>query len=459
MLANRRAPLIALALIMALSFGGRTYQIKEPCYRTCTPRWSALVGDEFFYVNAARAILGLPQGHATPFGHHPPSGDDPNAEHPQLAKLVIAGGIKLFGNGPWGWRLGSVLFSLIAMGAMYALVTGVGGSPWLAVGTVAVMALDNLMLVFGRIATLDIYVLAMMLVAGAFYVRRRPLLAGVALGVGACMKEVAFFLLVALVLFEAVRLAQNRWGAGASEAIQERPAVAGRALVACVLGTFVTFFALLWVLDVTVPAWNPQSHAVYGGNPFAHFAHIANYGATFTVRYAMSRNRSLASSIGSTPLQWLINQKPMQYTHGKFFQGSQPVVPGHGVSIAVAVANLRAELKHSVELNFRGEINPFIIFLALPALALAIVQGWRNRDRVALLGAAWGVGVFLPFLLWSEVLDRISFLYYMLIVLPGIYLITAKLFSWHYMPRIAAVVWAGLLVFGFIHLYPIRSFP
>ena len=76
-------------------------------------------------------------------GIHPPSGatyadaplhKDPNAEHPQLAKLIMAGGIKLFGDNPWGWRIGSVIFGLIAIVAMYTLVRAAGGSPWLAVG-------------------------------------------------------------------------------------------------------------------------------------------------------------------------------------------------------------------------------------------------------------------------------------------------------------------------------------
>ena len=452
-LANRRAPLIALALVMALSAGARIYEIRQPsCYQPCTPstvqfEGAQVIGDEAQYVNAARSIAGLPQGVVSPYGFlRVPSGDDPNAAHPQLAKIVIAGGIKLFGDGPWGWRLGSVLFSLIAMGAMYALVTGAGGSPWLAVGAVTVMALDNLMLVLGRIAMLDIYVLAMMLVAGAFYVRRRPMLAGAALGVGACMKEVAFFLLVALVLFEAVRVAQNRWGPTASRAIAERPAVAIRPLLVCVSCTFASFFALLWLLDVLVPAWDPQTHTVYGGNPFAHFAHIVNTGASFV------RTREV-NAPSSTPLQWLINQKPVQYAHGTF----GPVAPGAGLPLRFRQALERTFGGHAahVTVNFRGEMNPFIIFLALPGLALAIVQAWRTRDRVALIGAAWGVGVFVPFL----VLNRALFLYYVLIVLPGIYLMTAKLFSWRYVPRLATVVWAGLLVFGFIHLYPIRSFP
>lgn len=468
LLRSRPAPYIALALIIGFSCAARLYGINQPCFAPCSTPVSELILDESYYVNAARSIAGVPQGLGSPYLRatsragqitllSPPSGDDPNPGHPQLAKVVIAGGIGLLGDGPWGWRLGSVLFSLIAMGAMYALVTGAGGTPWLAVGAVAVMALDNLLLVQGRIAMLDIYALAMMLVAGAFYVRRHPLLAGAALGVGSCMKEVALYLLVALVLFEAMRLASNRWGGAASRAIDERPAVAIRALAGCVLFTFVTFFALLWVLDLLVPAW-AGPHTIYAGNPFAHFAHIVKGAASLTTSTPHSplpgavlhtphpRSQVASPSLSSTPLQWLINQRPIEYA-----EKVVPILGGH--------TSPGGGIRTEIDVNFRGEMNPFIIFLALPALGLALVQGWRTRDRVAWIGAAWGVGVFLPFLIQSAVLHRVSYLYYMLIALPGVYLMTARLASWRYVPRLATIVWAGLLVFGFVHLYPIRTLP
>ncbi len=66
--------------------------------------------------------------------HNAPFGKDPNAEHPQLATLIIAAGIKIFGDGPFGWRIGSIIFSLIALIALYALVRAAGGSGWLAAG-------------------------------------------------------------------------------------------------------------------------------------------------------------------------------------------------------------------------------------------------------------------------------------------------------------------------------------
>ncbi len=135
---------------------------------------------------------------------------DPNAEHPQLAKLFIAASIKVLGDNPWGWRIGSVIFGLIAIVAMYALVRSARGSPWLAVGAAGVMALDNLMIVHGRIATLDIYVVAIVLIAATLYMREAPLSAGFALGVAGCMKLIGLGVLPAFFLLEALRIAWAR---------------------------------------------------------------------------------------------------------------------------------------------------------------------------------------------------------------------------------------------------------
>jgi len=426
LLGDPRAPLVALAAILALSLGARVLQIQQPCQSPCTtPAEHTLIFDEAFYVNAARVIAGIHPPASAAYGTAP-LGRDPNAEHPQLAKVVIAAGIGLFGDDPWGWRLGSVLFGLIAMGALYALVRGAGGSRWLGAGAVAVMALDNLMLVHGRIATLDIYAVAMMLVAGALYVRRRPWLVGAALGVGACMKVVALYLLVALVLYEAVPMLHPPAG-------HRRRLADLWPLLACVFTSAVCFFGLLWALDLLVPAFDPGTGKLYAGSPFTHFSHMITYAASL-------KTTPHAHGIASTAWQWLLDQKPIDYAR----VAVNEIVRGKTVASHATI-------------DFRGEMTPAIIFVALPALAVGAVSAWRSRDRVALLGASWALGTYLPLLVASEVLHRISYIFYMLIVMPGVYVLAARLFSPRYLPRIATVVWGALVVYGFVRLYPLRT--
>src|SRR6267154_5417480 len=155
-------PIVLLVVLCLASVGARAAGLGDPCRSPCRRAADhVLVFDESYYVNAARVIAGIhpPAGSAYAGS---PLGDDPNAEHPQLAKLAMAGSIELFGDGPWAWRLGSLVFGTLAIVGMFALVRTAGGGPWTALGAAGLMAADNLLIVHGRIGTLDIYALAPM---------------------------------------------------------------------------------------------------------------------------------------------------------------------------------------------------------------------------------------------------------------------------------------------------------
>ena len=175
-----------------------------PCPRNHADQHT-LVFDEAYYVNAARVIAGI----HPPAGSHyaaAPLGTDPNAEHPQGAKLIMAAAIELFGDGPFAWRLGSLIFGSLAILGLFVLVRSAGGGRWQALGACALMACDNLLLVHGRIGTLDIYAVAMMIWGLALYLRGWWVAAGVTLAVADCFKEVAPYALVVLGLVELARV-------------------------------------------------------------------------------------------------------------------------------------------------------------------------------------------------------------------------------------------------------------
>jgi predicted membrane-bound dolichyl-phosphate-mannose-protein mannosyltransferase len=429
-IAHPRAPMIALMVILLYSLAVRVFYLGEPCAAPCnTNSAHGLIFDEAYYVDAARVIDGIHPPAGYPYANAPLH-KDPNAEHPQLAKLIIAGAIELFGDNPWGWRTGSVIFGLIAIVAMYALVRGARGSPWLAVGACAVMALDNLMLIHSRIGTLDVYYVAMALVAAALYVRGRPLAGGIALGIGGCMKLVALGAIPAFVLLEAFVVL---WARGGSPGVW--PTLRARAIPLAVMigASLITLVIGVWLMDALIPAYDPGTHITYAGNPFAHIGHMLSYAAKL-------RALPNATGISSSPWQWLLDQKPIDY----YRVAINSVAGGKTVASRTVFEAI-------------GEVNPFIIFLAIPALFAAIAAAWYERDRVAALGAAWCVGTFIPLVIEAEAFDRISYLYYVLLVMPGVYLITARLFSPSRVPRAATLGWAVALIYSFINLYPVKS--
>jgi 4-amino-4-deoxy-L-arabinose transferase-like glycosyltransferase len=423
---------VALALVLLCAFGARVFYLGAPCQAPCrTDAQHSLIFDEAYYVNAARVIAGIRPPPGEPYATAPLH-KDPNAEHPQLAKLIMAGTIELLGNNPWGWRLGSVIFGMLAIVAMYALVRAARGSPWLAVGAAGVMALDNLALIQSRIGTLDIYYLAAALVAGVLYVRGRSLWAGLALGVAACMKLIALGVLPAFLLLEVFVVAWSRGGGpGAGMAATARRRVlallitAGTAAATLLLG--------VWLMNLLVPAYDPGSGTTYAGSPFTHISHMLSFASQL-------RAVPGATGISSGPWQWLLNEKTIDY-----YRVAVNLVAGGKIVASRALFQATAE------------VNPFVIFMAIPAVLAAVAAAWYERDRVAAVGAAWCVGTFIPFVVLADALHRISYIFYVLLVLPGIYLVVARLFSPGRVPRTATLGWVAALIYGFVHLYPVKN--
>jgi len=399
------------------SLGARAWWLDRP------PR--ALIFDEAYYVNAARIILHL---HVAPGDHYAGStpGLDPNQEHPPLAKLLIALGMRLFGDGALGWRILPLVFGSLALLAMYWVVRAAGGGSWLALGAAALMAADNLSLVHGRIATLDVFVVVFMLAAVALYLHDRPVLAGAVLGVGCCTKLVAPYTLFALALLEAGRvLLRPREG----ETTRRRAAVERLApLATCAAATMLVYLGVLYGLD--------HFYSTYA-NPLVHTRAMFDYAAKLT-------NPNGPEGIASYPWQWLLNQEPINY-----YTVNTNVMSG-GKVIAT----------HPV-VAFQGLMNPAIILLGLPGLFLALHSARRRGDDVSLLALAWFLGTYLPFVVAAAPLgshlNRISYLYYMVIVLPAVYVAVARLLSHPGLPRAVLGGYVAILGYWFEALYPFRT--
>jgi 4-amino-4-deoxy-L-arabinose transferase-like glycosyltransferase len=449
-LRNPSAPLALLAIVSVLSLAVRLAWLDEPCRSPCTTAADhTLVFDESYYVNAARVIAGLKPPPGSSYAGSP-AGVDPNSEHPQLAKLVIAGSIELLGDGPFAWRIGSILLGSLAILGMFALVRAAGGGRWPALAASALMAADNLMIVHGRIGTLDVYVLAAMLWAVVLYLRRRPLAGGVVLGIGACAKLVAPYAVFVVAVIELLRVMLARTAADGSWRSQLGGA-SKRLGVFAAAGAAV-FLVLLDVMDRIAPPYNPNTHKLVTGGPLGHLGHMLSYQANLTSPHG-------PTGIASYPWEWLVDYKPITYLY------INPARPTRGLyNIHPAV-------------HFLGMVSPPIMLLALPGLAVAawrLLRGGRPAriDEVpsrpdpnaapaelAILALAWFAGTFLPFELLSVIDSRTSYLYYMVIVMPGIYAAIVHLFARWRPQRWVLVSWGALVLVAAILMYPFTPLP
>ncbi len=443
-----KTPLVLLAVVSVLSLAARAALLGEPCQSPCTKASQhTLIFDEAYYVNAARVIAGI----HPPAGSHyadAPLGTDPNAEHPQLAKLIMAGAIELFGDGPFAWRIGSLIFGSLAILGMYALVRSAGGGPWSALCASTLMACDNLLLVHGRIGTLDIYAVAAMIWGVAIYLRGRPVLAGVVLAVGAAFKLVAPYAIFVLALLEIGRVLAARRSAAAREDWTPGPALR-RFVIVAFTGAGV-FLGILAVMDQIATPYNDAVAQLITGGPFAHLAHMISYAAQQT-------SPDGPKGIASYPWNWLIDGRAITYLR------INPSLPGHGLFAIHPVS------------KFLGLISPPVLAAGMIGLLFALFRVLRPARVAAggprrweseqpILAVTWFVGTWTPFALLSLIDQRTSYLYYMVIVMPGLYVAATYLASqlWRLRRRwldALVILWAlgvfgtAVVLFPFIPLF------
>lgn len=378
----------------------------------------SLIFDELYYVNAARVILGWEVPEGMPYAGAEP-GHDPNVEHLPLAKVIIAGSMRAFGDNAYGWRLPSVLFGTLAVAALYLMVRRLTRRPWLALFAAFIFSFDNLVFVHGRIATLDIFMLALLLLGLYAYVARRPALAGIALALSTLAKFSGIFGLLTIGCFEALRLALQP-----AARAHSRRTVADLLIVS---GAFtVAFLTVLWPLD----------HAFSGfASPVQHVAYVYSYGVSL-------HREDGPQGIESLPWQWLANQVPIPYLR----QEVNTLVDGKVVASRATV-------------SFVGEMNPFIIGMLPLVLAYLLHAALSKRDDLSLLLLALLATTYLPPFASAVLFHRISYIFYFLPVLPALCAGIAYLLLDLRLPRLLPLAYAASVLLGFVVLFPFQTVP
>jgi hypothetical protein len=286
----------------------------------------------------------------------------------------------------------------------------------------------------------------------ALYLRGWWVAAGVALAVADCFKEVAPYALVVLALVELARVFVARRDPDPPADWHWRPALTRLAATAFVsVGLFVGLLGLMGL--IARPYADSEARLITGG-PFDHLWHMITYAAHLTSPYG-------PQGIASYPWQWLLDLKPITYLR------INPSLPGQGLYAIHPVS------------AFFGMVNPAIMLLAIPGVLFGTYR-LASRRRVskpsvegspptpsrslgdvqlAILGAAWFIGTWLPYELQSLLDSRTSYLYYMVVVMPGIYVAVAYLISlgWRRRRRWLRVLiglWALSVVVGVVLMYP-----
>ncbi len=450
---HRRAPIVALILVTVLGTVARAYNLDVPAY---AGPGKGYVFDERYYVPAARSIMGKVNRPGETYAAAAPLGADPNAEHPQLGKLFIAGGMEVFGDNAVGWRITAVIFGALSILLLYWLVRSAGGGPWLGVLVALLGAFENLWIVHSRIAVLDIFVMPFMLGGVGLYLRRRPVLGAVVIGVGCCVKEFAVYAVIVVLLIELMRAIATDRSVGAFARRMWRPVA-----VAAITG-FV-YISLLAVLDQVATPYS-------GGHPVDR--HQSNFCDSiplwssacnhfvFMQRYAAKlQDVGGPHGIASEPTKFWLDEKDINY-----FKVAHTVTTRTTITKTIRsgsqthkVIETRVVSKSITTLWFRGLIGRVLLFTSWLAILLNIWWAIRRRDDLSFLVVAWVLGSWLPPALFHLFGNRTTYLYYMVVVMPALFIAVARLLTARRIPRWVLVIWLAAMFVDSALLYPFRT--
>lgn len=353
------ACLLGALLVFTLSL--RLYRLNVP---------AGYYFDEVYNAFTARAYLHGEKGAYWPWTPNPP-GTAYDWTHPPLGRLLMAAGMKAAGENAFGWRLGSALAGTAAVALAAALALELFGSPAIALFAAFFLSVDGLSFTQARIAMNDGYFAAFALLVIWAYARwkkdrrslKRVLFTGFCLGLAAATKWTAFYLFCIIGLDLALDFFLDREAFRASMPRRAAPllALCWLALPALMyLAAYTQFFLLGWSVN-----------------------------DLFTLQRQMwlyHTGLSGTHACQSTPLQWLLNLRPVWLYVDRSLPG--------------------------MEANIYNTGNSIVYFAGLTAVA-ASARHFLRRPGHRLLLTAW-------FLLWAPwlVSPRIMFFYHYLPAVP-----------------------------------------
>jgi len=402
-------------LLFAAALGLFAFRLAIP------PRY---VMDEVYHAFTAAQIV---EGNPDVFNWNakaPRAGVGYTWNHPPLGVLLIAGGVAIWGDGPFGWRFASALFGALGATLGYLLAWRLTGHRTAGVLTALFLMLDTLYFTQSRIGMLDIFGTVFMLAAFLFLHRTlvaRPaprradlMMTGLCLGAAIAVKWNAAYAtaVIAVVLLARVArtgLSRRDGSPGESGAVFRREA----AWILLAVGVVPTV--------VYVAAYTPFFAAGSGPREF-----LALQEQIFRYHAGLQATHDYASRWW----QWPLTLRPVWYYVQYDPDGTVAHVYANG--------------------------NPLLHWLFVPAVC-AVLWAWRRRPPLPLILAVGFFGQWLP---WALV-PRVAFVYHFLpaatfgCVALGIGI--AALLGAGRWRRTLGIAYAVAVLAAFVFFYPTSS--
>ncbi|PIS09301.1 hypothetical protein COT75_02230 [Candidatus Beckwithbacteria bacterium CG10_big_fil_rev_8_21_14_0_10_34_10] len=192
-----------LTLILFLAFFTRVFRLGHP---------KAYVFDEVYNAFTAQEIA---KGNikAWEWWNSAPQGLAYEWTHPPLGKIIMAGGVFLFGGQHWCYRLPAAFFGTGVILLIYLLGKQLFEDEKIALLAAFLASLDGLLLVMSRTGMLDIFFVFFLLTTILFFLKGKYFSSGIFLGFSLATKWIGFYLypvLGILILKEFIFLWKNK---------------------------------------------------------------------------------------------------------------------------------------------------------------------------------------------------------------------------------------------------------
>ncbi len=388
----------------------------------------AFVFDEAHYVPAVREMI---------------EGRPANNEHPPLSKWLMVLGIRLLGDNPYGWRIGSVITGTLSVYVLYRLAALVLGSGWAGLAAAMLYAADVTSFNLSSIAVLDPPANLFLLLSAYLLLRERRLLAGLTMGLALLTKASAVFGVGALLLYEMIRSAK---GADVADRLYNGVL---KAYVLLAVSAAVMISGLA-VYDTVYSAFP---------NPFSHLDFILSYHSSltfnclggFTPFACVHVNQDGSTVTVDLPLSWTVP--------GATFQPMGFYV----VTVSVDGTSYRP-------IAYYGMAAPLwwtswvvmVYFLVRGALAAwrqlsGSGEGAYDGYRTDLLLACWFVTNYLVYFPLAYVLHRWVYPFYFFQVVPFLAIGAVRLLLHGRFERLVLYLLLAVTAFWFFTYYPVKS--
>lgn len=280
------------ALIFLLALTTRLWRLELP---------AGYYFDEVYHAVTAK-LIARNDPRAYEWTNPPP---EPNTAvdwlHPPLAKLTQAAGMKVFGENSFGWRISSAVFGTATIVLVYFLALELGFPVGAALLAMGLMSLDGLALTTSRIAMNDAHVTFFFVLAAWLYCRWkkqpgeiRGFAAAAAAGLAAASKWSGIFI------------------SGVIIADQLRTMAVDYKKIAARLPAFLSLLGTLVVLVPTIYLLS-YSQMFAQGKTWSHFRQLHDQ------IWWYQTNLKATHPYQSTPLQWVLNLRPV-YVYANYDQ-------------------------------------------------------------------------------------------------------------------------------------------